>query len=86
MLESGGNEEPTADSRSLRLIALEDLPNDGFARVIRITQVQPIPNSNLPTSILNFLYELLVFGRHSERRKCARSLAFRRFGRAWSSG
>ena len=78
-----------ADSRFLQLIALEDLSNDGFTRVIRITQVQPIPDSNPPAPILDLLHELSVFGRNAERRDGPRSLAFRGvhgFSRARSSG
>ena len=39
-------------------MALEGLSNDVFARVIRVTRVQPIPGSNLPTPILNLLHGL----------------------------
>ena len=52
---------PMANSRFLQLIAFEYLPNNGFAWVVRIAQVQPIRHSDLPTPVFNLLHELPVF-------------------------
>ena len=39
VVRDGESREAMADSRFLQLVALEDLSNDGFARVIGITQM-----------------------------------------------
>ena len=85
VLESGERTKPVGGSRFFQLIALKNLTDDGFARIIRVTQVQPIRDSDLPTPILDLLHELSVLRRNSERRDGPRSLAFRGiqgFGRA----
>ena len=64
-------------SRFLQLMTFEYLPNDGFSGVVRVTQVQPIRDSNLPPPVLNLLHELSVLSRNSECRDGSRSLAFR---------